>query len=276
VQITQAQEALAKQTGEIHGAALAGSAFGAANALRVVMVDVRGEVKNHIAQTLTARLVTHPAFAGMTKEAVSNFVQSKLDRWAETSGDSDIPATRMQYAVKDEFGLTDAGMGHLDAFVVGYEKEDAQNRAFVRAEYDRTQKWFKEHGITHLSVFRGMSDDDDELGYGFETVTMQPASSWTTDLDNTAYQFATMREGRHPKILTTRVPVSEVLSTCVTGRGCLSEQEFLLLGKPTRAHVFGMVSGSDPDDELSEFTIDQEATIKKIRKSLVRANWEPA
>ena len=82
-----------------------------------------------------------------------------------------------------------------------------------------------------------MDDDADNklLGLGYETVKMQPASSWTTDLE-TAIEFAT--DKANPEMLTSRVPVTDVLSTCVTGRGCLAEEEVILLGKPQRARVF--------------------------------------
>lgn len=208
-------------------------------------LSVRAAMKKKIQMELTERLKNHPAFVGMEPrppmylEPVSEWVKSKIDLWAETSGDSDPEAAKMQETTKREFGLTDAVMDHITQnvkVVFSYPQEEARLRAFVRAEYDRTQEWFKSNDITHVSVFRGMGDEHKELGYGFETVTMQPASSWTTDLD-TAIDFAEENFEPH-KVLTTRVPVSQVLSTCVTGRGCLAEEEIILLGKPQRVRVF--------------------------------------
>lgn len=209
---------------------------------------IRAHTKGMINLELTARLKDHPAFKGLTPDQVAFFVKSKMDLWADTSGDSSIPAVRMQYAVRDEFGLKDSEMKHLDAFVVGYDREDAQNRAFVRAEYERTQAWFKEQGITHVSIFRGMEGSNTDLGgegqhvprfgEGYEMVTMQPASSWTTSVD-TAMEFANQQDGE-PLVLTSRVPVADVLSTCVTGRGCLTEEEIILLGNTQSVKVFDL------------------------------------
>jgi len=214
----------------------------------------RADVKAHIQDDLTARLKGHPAFADMDEETLLTWVQGKIDLWAETSGDSDLDAAVMQLAVQQEFGLTGAATDHLQKNL-GFPltlsgKEADQLRAFVRAEYEATQAWFKKRGITHVTALRGMDDDprDKRLGFGYETITMQPASSWAVDVQ-TAFAFTTNKS--NPKILTTRVPVEQVLSTCLTGRGCLAEKEILLLGKPQRAHIFG-VSGDDFSPDSSD------------------------
>jgi hypothetical protein len=119
-------------------------------------------------------------------------------------------------------------LGKAQDFTPEYQ---AREKAYLRAEYEATQAWFKERGITHVSLFRGIELDAPE---GRTTVQMQPASSWTTSYD-TAYDFAST--GPDPKVLLTRVPVEQVLSTCVTGRGCLHETEVILLGKPTRVQI---------------------------------------
>lgn len=242
--------------------------------------EVRAAMKKAIQQDLTERLRNHPAFKDLEPkpplmlDPVAEFVKTKINQWAESAGDSDIESIQMQRAVKEEFNLTEAEMRHMApmGFAPGTPLTDPpdheRNKAFVRAEYERTQEYLKSKGLTHVSLFRGMKDDDDSLGYGFEDVTMQPASSWTTDV-GTAFDFATNEVGGFPKVLTTRVPISEVLSTCVTGRGCLSEYEVLLLGKPQRAQVFGMVAFKDIlDTDDPEFSINADATINKIKKSL--------
>jgi hypothetical protein len=170
----------------------------------------------------------------------------------------------MQLAVQAEFGLHGAATDHITSAIkqmhgVGIklpEREGARLRAFARAEYERTQEWFKSQGIMHVTAFRGMDDPDDALGYGYEDITMQPASSWTTNLE---IAFAFTAEKERPKILSARVPVSQVLSTCVTGRGCLIEHEIILMGKPQRARVFG-VSGDT-------FYVDG-PEVQKIRRTL--------
>ena len=225
--------------------ALAESAAAMAPGITPRSMGQRAAVKQQIEQNLAQRLWNHPAFEGFPH--VEEWVKSKIDLWAETSGDSDVDAGVAQLAVQEEFGLTTAVTDHITNAIKNMHgtgiklpvKEGARLRAFVRAEYEATQAWFKEHGITHVTAIRGMDDENEDLGFGYETVTMQPASSWTANVE-TAFAFTTDKE--RPKILTTRVPVSQVLSTCVTGRGCLTEQEVILMGKPQRARVFG-VSG---------------------------------
>lgn len=239
--------------------------------------EVRAACKIAIQKDLTERLKNHPAFKDlepkppMNLEPVGEWVKAKINLWADTAGDSSSEAVAMQRAVQEEFGLKDAELRHLGWVDHPIDPEDmARNRAFVRAEYDATQAYLKNKGMTHISLFRGVKDDDDELGYGHETVTTQPASSWTTDLD-TALEFANSEVAGHPKVLTTRVPISEVLSSAVTGRGCLSEQEYLVLGRPTRVQVFGMVEEGDVADEDEggwAVAPDIDATKKKIAKSL--------
>jgi hypothetical protein len=250
-----------------------------------MQLGTRAQIKQLINKDITARLKDHPAFAGWTEEEVAKFTKEKIDLWAETSGDSSVPAVKMQDAVKKEFGLDDAAMDHLEASYVvgtGWEAEEARNRAFVRAEYERTQEWFKARGITHVSVFRGMgSGPGTDIGYenvegdfgvgqfglGYETVTMQPASSWSTDLD-VAIEFGA--DSSAPVVLTTRVPVETVLATCVTGRGCYVESELILLGKPIRARVFDThLREEEPYDALTDsFTQANRRGKQKILDSL--------
>jgi hypothetical protein len=219
---------------------------------------IRGRVKIDINADLAHRVSKDPAFREVSKDDTVKFVRRQIDLWAETSGDSVLPAVQMQRAVKEEFGLAEATMSHMTAPIRPKEDVEARNRAFVRAEYTRTQEWFKAQGITHVSVFRGMGDPDDALGSGIETVTMQPASSWTTDL-KTAVSFARDQAGP-AKILTARVPVADVLSTCVTGRGCLPEEEIILLGRPQTVRIFS----GEKDEQMDQYVFP----VERIRKTL--------
>ena len=40
------------------------------------------------------------------------------------------------------------------------------------------------------------------------------------------------------KVMIVKVPVSQIFSTPFTGIGCLPEEEFVVLGKPTTASVY--------------------------------------
>src|SRR4029079_1666173 len=62
-------------------------------------------------------------------------------------------------------------------------------KAFARAEYEETQDWFKMHGITHVTVVRGMTFNQDENPYPDATlvpaeveVQLQPQSSYSMQL----------------------------------------------------------------------------------------------
>jgi hypothetical protein len=191
-------------------------------------------VKAQNAQALATALVDHPAFKGMTPAHVEEYASEKLSLWASTSGDHDSDAVRMQFAVQDEFKVQDAAVVHLGD--VGRWDQPAnrtsgitsqQERAFVRAEYERTQAWFKAQGITHVTLARGMDDNYLEPGETTQ-VESQPASSWSVNPD-TAQAFARFSDGR-PVVLVTRVPVAQVLSAAVTGRGSLAEDEVIVLG----------------------------------------------
>ena len=226
----------------------------------------RALMKQQIHGDLVERLRKNPLFAEYDKFQLDQFVQDKLDTWAQTSGDSSVEAVKMQDAVRLEFGLEESAMEHLDASYTPDPVEESRNRAFVRAEYERTQEFLEAQGITHVSLFRGMSARGADLGYedreghmGIEVVTMQPASSWTTKL-RTAYDFA--KGEPDPVVLTTRVPASQVLSTCVTGRGCLSEYEIILLGKEQRVRTFNVYN-----EETNE---REENFLENIEKTLQR------
>lgn len=235
----------------------------------------RAEMKKHIQMDLADRLRKHPAFQGMEPrppiflEPVAEWVKQKIDLWAESSGDSEPAAIAMQEAVRREFNLRHVAMDHLvaDYPLLDIDSVDeARCMAFVRAEYERTQEFLEAQGITHVSVFRGMSALGADLGYedreghmGIEVVTMQPASSWTTKL-RTAYDFAQTKP--QPVVLTTRVPASQVLSTCVTGRGCLSEYEVILLGKEQRIRTFN-VYNEETNEKEQNFLENIEQTLQR-------------
>lgn len=159
------------------------------------------------------------------------FVQKQLDWWAESSGDHSPPSINMQHAVEQEFNLKDAATDHFEPQLNREAVVLPRDRAYVRAEYENTQAFFKANGITHVSLFRGHLGETTD---GPQVVRMQPASSWTTSLE-TASAF-----GGEAKsfIMTTRVPVERVLSTSITGRGCLHESEVILLGGKLPVQAF--------------------------------------
>ena len=169
-------------------------------------------------------------------------VQKRLDLWASTSGDHSPAAIEMQLAVKREFNLKDVAHSHMGETFEPSLKNSSDNSAYIRAEYANTQAWFKAQGMTHISVVRGQGGLR-ELKDGNVEVRMQPASSWSTDFE--------MATSFGKTTLATRVPVSRVLSTAVTGRGCLSEREVILLGGRINVHVISMGQDAFGNSESS-------------------------
>lgn len=257
--------------------------------------DARGMVKQQIVEDLSPKLREEDAVFNqaaqvgsalsavgddaaqdhLMQEAAQLLVQERLDSWAETSGDSDPRAISMQRAVAEEFGLRAAALEH---FRVSTRKETTElsdefafDKAYSRAEYENTQDYFKRLGIKEVTVFRGQVGGGVEESYanGDEvTVRMQPASSWTTDLF-TAATFA----GIHPdvespevhgRIIAVKVPVERILSTAVTGRGCLVEGEVLLLGGEITAKAFHSKAG-----------VEQALTEREVAKlkTKLRTGW---
>jgi hypothetical protein len=174
------------------------------------------------------------------------YVQRELNNWAETSGDHSLPAITMQVAAQQEFGLKNAPTDHMNPEIMKDVEVKQIDRAYLRSEYEATQKFFAERGITHVSLFRGQEGPPPPDGR--QTVTMQPESSWTTNVTE-AHGFATRGEysDQGGYILTARVPVERILSTPLTGRGCLSEEEVILLGGPIKVQSFN----ADPSAPFS-------------------------
>ncbi|HVJ72042.1 MAG TPA: hypothetical protein VM531_11155 [Sphingomicrobium sp.] len=214
----------------------------------------RGTVKEYVVKTLSKDLaarvpeLTGTKYSGFTnsyRDVAEAAVQDRLDRWATTSGDSHVEAISMQQAIRDEFLLHDAAMDHMEyhstdlAYYQTNQQEYDIDRAYNRTEYEHTQAWFKERGISEVTVYRGQSfASDPGLKVGStQKVTMQPASSWTTD-QSVAQSFADNHYMRGPSfVLAARVPVGKILSTAVTGRGCLKEAEVLMLGGKLSVNV---------------------------------------
>lgn len=177
--------------------------------------------------------------------------------WAATSADADARAKAMQLAARDEFNIKDAALGHMGIHSAADEEQiwhsaaaqfgfkpigtstynqrvsdqdlatfKAGMRAFTRAEYENTQAFFKERGITEVSVFRGTKQSHS----GGPTVTSlhgQPLSSFSSSL-STAHMFSSGR------MYMATFPVSHVVGSFRTGRGCMSESEVVILGHPIK------------------------------------------
>jgi Inorganic Pyrophosphatase len=263
-----------------------------------VVTKLSGVLKDNEAFMRVA--TAYAARGGTPKDMVSQVSPDKLSYglvnqiiagWAHTSGDNDARAKAMQLAARDEFGIKDATLGHLGIKSetdeeknwssaarmfglsggekttgptgVDYNKPSAEQvddfkaamRAFTRAEYENTQAWFKEKGITEVSVFRGMKQSQVEPSYS--TLHGQPLSSFSSS-------YGTAR-GFGSRVYMATFPVSHVVGSCRTGRGCLNESEVVVIGHPIKAIRFGRdLMGHYYDKNMGKLeTIGKQAFEKK-------------
>lgn len=166
--------------------------------------------------------------------------------WAGTSNDSSVQSLAMQDSAIKEFGLKDTqGWKTIvsDSVKTELDKNGDMYQAFLRAQYDSTQQFFKENKITDVTAYRGFdftgtSDDNlpdwakgpmssDSAYHGKGDIPLRPLSSfsysWTT-----AHPFAGY--GGNGLLISGKIPVARILSTAVTGLGCLGERELVVLG----------------------------------------------
>lgn len=227
-------------------------------------------VKNEYGET------TKPAVAvGNTPEAMAMVreagVAGMVHQWAVSSNDTDPKSLAIQVSAVKEFGLTDTApwiesssdpnaQSDQEHFVgEELEKNGAMYQAFLRSQYDATQKALSDAGITEVTVHRGTettTDDEKafaashEAGTAQVDITSRPLSSWSTSRD-TAVSFAPPDQSQYGGdaggvIYDAVVPADRILSTPVTGNGCLSEHEVVVLGGKDTVTIS---RGSDADVE---------------------------
>lgn len=113
------------------------------------------------------------------------------------------------------------------------------DRALVRAEYQATQKFLKETlgpDVKTVRLYRGVQNQHMNAKNGDVVSTeLNPLSSWAFQL-YTAQDFAAMAGGSGV-VLAMDVPIRMIQSTPYTGRGCLGENEIVLIGRPSEATV---------------------------------------
>jgi hypothetical protein len=187
---------------------------------------------------------THPFGETPEERAVSAMISA----WAISSNEGKF-SVAMQIATAKEFGLDKAG-----EYFKPSDRESAENilskhekalRAFVREQYNQTQKFFKEHGITHVPIVRGMSLHNEKDLNGFKVGThgelkmrLAALSSFSAN-HSKAFQFATdFSSGQYKILMTAMIPVERVLGSVQTGFGCMNEHEFVVLGPKGEPDTF--------------------------------------
>jgi hypothetical protein len=173
-----------------------------------------------------------------------------VDSWAATSGDHNVNAVGIQYAIKDEFKVSRPYTKHLRLShktpsqatknewddTIERIRKDKGVRAVLRAHYDETQARLKAQGVTHLTLVRGYGSAAKVDPVNEQNVSLQPASSFSMN-KSIAGIFAPSGSALKKRYLTATVEARYVLSTCGTGFGCVNEQEVVVLGGKRRGRV---------------------------------------
>lgn len=227
------------------------------NVERVLERDLRdNEAYKMISSGGKLDMYSYDSSYSTTRELIAN--------WAGTSGDDNAIAVAMQRAAKTEFNLGESTLEHLTKEYVdaGFMQAEQDGlRAFVRAQYELTQKDLAEHGIEEMTLYRGMYYKANEIpeevtrDWAFDgtvqvrSIAQQPMSSFSADM-RTSFQFT--GQGDYNAMIAVRVPAARILSTPRTGFGCLEEQEFVVLGATEDVTVIPFKSAY-LDDLISTF-----------------------
>jgi hypothetical protein len=214
--------------------------------------DVGSMAKDTIVTELHKSLMDDPSIDPNDNRWTYSRTNTLVAQWARTSNDDSQLSMRIQDAARRTLGgnLTEWQKDRL-AKTLGYktntsdpskEYTDQELDQFVRATYAQTQKWFKDRGITHLHLYRGVDGSGATNIPATEVKNIADAkkqtpivnnaiSSWSTSLkvaDQFAYSYGSKHDGL---VVRMTVPVEDVFSTAVTGNGCLYEWEAVLIGK---------------------------------------------
>ena len=205
-------------------------------------------------------------------EALRQMGVSKIvSQWAETAGDSDKVSLAIQQAARDEFGLTNTAYMDLSQETRGQTYNEYRDngdiyRAFLRAQYNATQKFFAERGIKTVDAYRGMSFEDEGLQETPDWVTpllktealnqsadvpLRPLSSFSYE-EQTAIDFSKDNiYAKYALVQRVKIPVEQVLSCALTGIGCLSEKELVVLGGTIPSKIdISVKRNEDESDDL--------------------------
>lgn len=176
--------------------------------------------------------------------------------WAATSGDANPGSLAVQRAIAKKFDLDWPPPGYVKAAeegVIGrstlkaiddadafYDEWSDVLDSFVDAQYNATQQWLEQQGIDSIPMIRGVQVNDavrhavTQAGEDGQvrSMVLNPASSFST-ADGTGRVFGNV-------VYYVEVPRERILGSCLTGFGCFSEFEFVVIGSkiPDKARAF--------------------------------------
>jgi hypothetical protein len=182
------------------------------------------------------------------EDALKGAVAVLVNNWAESSNDHNALSRAIQGGAKEFFNVKDSfnyvgPSGSKKEIALQDKTEEMREKysgiihAYLEATYENTQEFFKKAGIKELVLYRGMKLEGGKIEEkwtsqdGAETA-LQPLSSFSTSFD-TAHYFADSSRNNSKKncmMIAVRVPIERVFSTALTGAGCLTEAECVVLG----------------------------------------------
>lgn len=203
-------------------------------------------------------------------------VNEFVKQWAHSSNDEDMRSLAIQRDAAEEFGLPlseftreriewaegresrywdDQLAGGKPLLWRELPKDksllpSSQQRRILRAMYDNTQAKLKENGFkpgSYITMFRGVRLPKEQVagldqGSKFN-FTGNAIESWSLGLD-VAMSFAgtggTDRRSWRGVVIKASFPIEMILSTALTGFGCLTEGEITVLGSDGEAEVVGV------------------------------------
>src|SRR5262249_9849854 len=141
----------------------------------------------------------------------------------------------LRQIARDVFGLDGLSTRTIDPSVqaaadrILRDSGDAL-KAYVKATYEQTQQWFKDHGITEITLYRGEGKQGavDGLAYdGDATARTVSGSAITSYSADPAHVDIFAGQGDYHSITAMRIPVADVFGTPFTSMAHRTESEFL-------------------------------------------------
>jgi hypothetical protein len=210
--------------------------------------------KARIAKDLANRMSDNKDFQAMADEqgkTPEQMASTLVRSWAQ--GSQSPYAVAQQLATKDEFGLHDSPLTTSGSRLAKgqdlYATHPEAFRGFARAQYDATQDYFAKNGIETVTLYRGMSFKSEASApagihwgsgraEGETDVGLHPLSSFSFSSGIAGIMFtgAFSGGGNYALTMSADVPVGRILSTAMTGFGCKSEAEMVVLGGISHVH----------------------------------------
>ena len=163
------------------------------------------------------------------KKTVPYEVVNLLVHSWSTSSANNIPISlAMQLAAREEFDpYQNSRIDHLESIKIGestYNKYSPLLKKFIKGQYNQTQKLLLSVKGDYIIAYRGMRTYIDPSTPS-DQIKLQPISSFSLN-----YDIATQFAGTDGTVLMSKIPKENVLSTFITGVGCLAEDEVTVLG----------------------------------------------